>query len=84
VIALAYLTKNRHFAKMIIFEKNILNTNGFYNPLKEMLEKCVSENFMNEKHLQMWTFVKEPEDVISCIKDAENWNKDAINFATNK
>ncbi len=67
---------------MIIFEKNILNTNGFYNPLKEMLEKCVSENFMNGKHLQMWTFVNELENVISSIKNAADWNKEVINFAT--
>jgi len=62
----------------------ILNTNGFYNPLKEMLEKCVSENFMNEKHLKMWTFVDKAEDVISNIEKATEWNKGAINFATNK
>ena len=68
------------FTKPII----ILNTNGFYNPLKEMLEKCVSENFMNEKHLQMWTFIDEPENVISSMKKAIVWNRDAINFATNK
>ena len=48
------------FTKPIV----ILNTNGFYNSLKEMLEKCVSENFMNGKHLQMWTFVDNVEDVI--------------------
>ncbi len=68
------------FTKPII----ILNTNGFYNPLKEMLEKCVSENFMNEKHLKMWTFVDKAEDVISNIEKATEWNKGAINFATNK
>ncbi len=38
-----------HFTKPIV----ILNTNGYYEPLRQMLEKCVSENFMNEKHLQM-------------------------------
>jgi hypothetical protein len=68
------------FTKPII----ILNTNGFYDPLRQMLEKCVSENFMNEKHLQMWTFVDEPEDVILGILQATPWNIDAINFATNQ
>lgn len=66
------------FTKPII----ILNTNGFYNPLKEMLEKCVSENFMDERHLQMWTFVNEPEDVIDSIKNAAPWDKNSIKFAT--
>jgi uncharacterized protein (TIGR00730 family) len=66
------------FTKPII----ILNTNGFYDPLKQMLEKCVSENFMDERHLQMWTFVDEPEQVIDSIKNSTVWHKDSIKFAT--
>ncbi len=68
------------FTKPIV----ILNTNGFYTPLKEMLERCVSENFMHEKHLQMWNFVNEPEEVIDSIKNSATWNSDSIKFATNK
>lgn len=68
------------FTKPII----ILNTNGFYDPLKLMLEKCISENFMDEKHLDMWTFVNEPEDVIESIINALSWDKKAISFATNR
>lgn len=68
------------FTKPII----ILNTNGFYDPLKLMLEKCISENFMHEKHLDMWTFVNEPEDVIESIINALSWDKKAISFATNR
>ncbi|XWW45063.1 TIGR00730 family Rossman fold protein [Fibrella sp. USSR17] len=68
------------FTKPII----ILNTNGFYNPLREMLEKCVSEQFMHEKHLQMWSFVDQPEDVLERIINAEIWYENSINFATNK
>ena len=66
------------FTKPIV----ILNTNGFYDPLQQMLEKCVSENFMDERHLEMWTFVNQPEQVIESIKNATPWSKDAINFAT--
>jgi uncharacterized protein (TIGR00730 family) len=66
------------FTKPII----ILNTNGFYNPLRQMLEKCVSENFMDERHLQMWTFVDEPEQVIDSITNAPVWDKNSIKFAT--
>lgn len=68
------------FTKPIV----ILNTSGFYIPLKQMLEKCVSENFMHEKHLNMWTFVNEPEEVIPALKNTPGWNEDAINFATNQ
>jgi hypothetical protein len=49
-----------------------------------MLEKCVTENFMDERHLQMWTFVDEPEQVIDSIKNATTWDKDSIKFATQK
>jgi len=68
------------FTKPIV----ILNTNGFYNPLENLLESCVSQNFMHEKHLQMWKFVNEPEEVISAIKNSVKWEANSINFATNK
>lgn len=68
------------FTKPII----ILNTNGYYDYLKLMLEKCVSEHFMDERHLQMWTFVETPEQVVEAIRNAPQWDKDAINFATKR
>jgi len=68
------------FTKPII----ILNTNKFYDPLKQMLERIVSENFMNARHLKIWTFVDEPEQVMDAIKNAEAWDENAIHFATNR
>jgi uncharacterized protein (TIGR00730 family) len=62
----------------------ILNTNGYYDYLKLMLEKCVSEHFMDERHLQMWTFVETPEQVLPAIRNAGLWDKDAIHFATKR
>jgi len=68
------------FTKPIV----ILNTNGFYNPLKEMLEACVSQNFMHQKHIEMWKFVNNPKEIINAIRNSAEWNSEAINFATNK
>ena len=68
------------FTKPIV----ILNTNGFYNPLRDMLEMFVSQNFMDKKHLDMWEFVDEPEEVLNAIKNSVTWTSDAISFATNK
>lgn len=65
------------FTKPIV----ILNTNGYYNPLKLMLERCVEENFMITRHLDMWTFVDHPDQVIPALHSAPSWDKDAINFA---
>lgn len=62
----------------------ILNTGGYYDPLREILEKSVSEKFMHPEHLKMWKFVKEPEEVIPAIMNSEKWGEDAINFAANK
>ena len=45
----------------------ILNTNNFYEPLQQMFSKCVTENFLPEEHLKMWTFVNYPEEVIPAI-----------------
>lgn len=59
----------------------ILNTNGYYNPLKEMLERCVGERFMRKEHLDMWSFVNEPEEVLTAIENAKEWSSGAIKFA---
>jgi uncharacterized protein (TIGR00730 family) len=67
------------FTKPIV----ILNTDGYYEPLKLMLEKSVSENFMHKKHLEMWTFVDKPEEVLPHILSAPKWDKDSIGFALN-
>ena len=62
----------------------IVNTRGFYDPLRQMLERCVHERFMHERHLALWTFVDEPEQVLSAILHAPSWHADAIQFATLK
>ncbi|MCG6912724.1 TIGR00730 family Rossman fold protein [bacterium BMS3Abin03] len=68
------------FTKPIV----ILNTNGYYEPLKQMLEKCVTEKFMHKKHLEIWSFVEEPEEVLEKINTSKNWGANAIEFAVNK
>jgi len=65
------------FVKPII----ILDTNGYYAPLKAMLEKCVAERFMDDRHLSMWSFVAEPEDVLPEIRRMPDWDEKAIQFA---
>ena len=62
----------------------IINTNGFYDPLQEMLERCVSQNFMDKRHLEMWSIVENPTEVMPKIKNTDDWNRDALNFARNE
>ncbi len=59
----------------------ILNTGGYYDPLKEMFARCASEHFMRQKHIAMWSFVDEPEEVLPTIRNTPDWDKNAIQFA---
>jgi uncharacterized protein (TIGR00730 family) len=65
------------FTKPII----ILNTNGYYDPLIEMLERCVEEKFLRPIHAEMWTFVHQPEEVMPAINQSMEWDENAISFA---
>ncbi len=58
----------------------ILNTDGFYDPLQTMLERCVEEGFMKPNSRQIWTFVDTPEQILPTIHAAEMWEHGAIKF----
>lgn len=59
----------------------ILNINGFYNPLIEMLNKAIDENFMSEKHREIWTVSSSPQQAIEYIKGASKWDANIRKFA---
>jgi hypothetical protein len=46
-----------------------------------MLQQCVTENFMLERHTDMWTFVDEPDPVIPALLSSKTWDNNAIHFA---
>jgi uncharacterized protein (TIGR00730 family) len=62
----------------------LVNTNGFFRHLNQLLEVCVRERFMDRRHLAMWQFVDQPEDVLEAIRAANPWPGDARDFATLK
>ncbi len=70
------------FKRLGLFSKPIviLNTKGYYDPLKQMLERSVEENFMQAQHLDMWQFVDEPEHVIESLQKEHVWSGGAIKF----
>lgn len=45
----------------------ILNTKQYYNPLIEMLNKAVEENFMRKSHSQLWSVATTPEEVMLLV-----------------
>ena len=54
----------------------ILNTDGYFDPVLSMLDKMVSERFMQPVHRNdMFTVVNTPEEVLTAIKSAIAWGE---------
>jgi predicted Rossmann-fold nucleotide-binding protein len=58
-----------------------VNTNDFFRPLTELLDRCIAERFMGERHRAMWQVVQEPEQVLPAILEAPAWSEEARGFA---
>ena len=65
------------FTKPIV----ILNTRGYYNPLLEMLDKCIAEGFMSPIHGTMYEVASTAADILPAITRSHPWSADAIKFA---
>lgn len=59
----------------------ILNSQNFYQPLNDLLEAMLRENFLGPRHRDMWTFVDHPEAVVAAIRNATPWDPSAQSFA---
>jgi uncharacterized protein (TIGR00730 family) len=59
----------------------LLDTAGFYGPLQTFLQQVIEQKFLNPEHAQMWSLVREPEDVLPAIKSTPPWREDARNYA---
>jgi uncharacterized protein (TIGR00730 family) len=59
----------------------IVNTDGYYDPLIEMLDRSVREQFMRAEHAQMWSIVAAPSALMSVLQAAPDWGRNAIEFA---
>ena len=46
----------------------LLNINGFFNPLVEMLEQCVNQGFMKRSHSALWTVANSPLMAVEAIE----------------
>lgn len=52
----------------------ILNTRGYFNPLKEMLERAVEEKFMREIHRNLWSIADTPRQAADLIRNTLQWD----------
>lgn len=53
----------------------IVNSNGFYDPLINLLESMASNNFLRDEHLKMYTVVNSPAEVCNAIRFSASWEK---------
>lgn len=59
----------------------ILNTNGFYNPLLEMLERAIDQHFMRRQHGSIWQVAQTPDEALQLLYTTPIWSKDIRKFA---
>src|ERR1700726_5341841 len=59
----------------------LVNTREFFDPLLNLLSRAVDERFMDERHLQMWQVVAQPEEVPEALDRAPAWTAEARSFA---
>ena len=74
VLALKRLGK---FNKPVI----LLNTNGFYDQLLAFFDTMLKEQFLRPEHLEAYTVVRQPADILPAILDTPDWYPDAIDRA---
>jgi TIGR00730 family protein len=65
------------FTKPII----IVNMDGYYDALIEMLHHAVDEKFMRDIHKNIWEVVQSPEEVLLAIENSSTWSASARNLA---
>ena len=59
----------------------MLNTEGFYNPLLEMLEHAAEEHFMRPAHLDIWKVASSPAEALDLLYSTPLWDKEVRKFA---
>lgn len=59
----------------------ILNVNGFFTPLLEMLEKAIDENFMRRQHGDIWKVAQTPQEAVDLLYSTPVWDASIRKFA---
>ena len=68
------------FVKPII----ILNTDNYYDPLLDMLDRTAQRHFMNPVFKKLWAVAKTPEEAIELVDTLPDWNDTTSKINTNK
>lgn len=59
----------------------ILNIDGFYNPLLEMLQRAIDGNFMRPEHKAIWQVATSAQEAIDLLYTTPEWSRDIRKFA---
>ena len=59
----------------------ILNVNGVFDPLLEMLGKAIDENFMRQQHGDIWKVAQTPEEALRLLYETPVWDISIRKFA---
>ena len=59
----------------------ILNIDGFFTPLLQMLETAINENFMRKEHGEIWHVASPPEQALELIYQTPVWDESIRKFA---
>ena len=59
----------------------LVNTRGYYDKLNQLLEYIVNERFMGDGHLEMWSMINTPSELLDSFSKAPAWSESARSFA---
>ena len=59
----------------------ILNIDGYYNPLLEMLKNAIDGNFMRKEHQAIWQVASTADEAIDMLYHAPVWNRELRKIA---
>ena len=68
------------FVKPII----ILNSDNYYDPLLDMLDRTAQRHFMNPVFKKLWAVAKTPEEAIKLVDTLSDWNDTTSKINTDK
>ncbi len=58
----------------------MLNIDSFYDPLIEMLERAIQQQFMREQHRALWAVAANPAQALDILRQAQPWNPETRKF----
>ena len=59
----------------------VLNIDGFYDPLLEMLQRAIDGRFMRPEHRGIWQVATAPEEAVELLYTIPVWNREVRKFA---